>query len=958
MKSYNKPTSEQLDAALPLLGSPQHEAYFFEHLENPNWIRPLKERGVFTYPPKAENVEGGGTRFPIWPQSKYLVRMAPHAPPEVASIFAEIETDNTSIIGDMLDAALAIPPSIAVSLVPNICRAAKENMLWIHFKNAVDLCVRLADSGEVDSAIDLAESLFTPDIEGGKERRRQRQDYWYKDGLKKVVPVLARRKPRVFVPRLCDWLKVAIEAKENVDPNSGSDYSCVWRPAIEEHEQNREHNFAGVLVGFVRLGFEEAIRSGQFSLEDAFEIIDGYSYLVFRRIKIHLVNEFADQNPELARQTLMDPCLFDDYKYKHEYARLVEERLPFLTPEERSEWFGWIDSGPDMTDFDESIKRRMGRSATDEDRQNRIHYWQYEKLHWVHEHLEGERLNFYKDMREKHDEPKLADLNVRLDFGHWGHDSPVTVDDLSGGTFQEAVENASSWRPEEPRFVGPTIEGLASTFRQYVATDPETFSAQADILIGKPAIYVREFIGQMAESAKGDCDIDVPAVLRLCHWVIEQPINERTTPEQEDEGALVDKDWQWTRNSISQFVENVCKAKNGQNPGHPLEPFRELIWRAISPLCQDEPDSNILRDTAEDDPRVQDYLDLAINSPRGQAVAAAFDYARWVANHICTSSGDEKIIPDGFDAIPEIREMLEWQIAPENRSKEALAIIGSRMSLLYWIDKKWLSDNACRLFDLKGIERTLPASEGWAAWNAFAYWVPAHIEFYRLFKEEYAYAVQQSADVELPEQEDRQPMERLGQGLLLLYGRGQLGLDDDEGLIRFFLEETNPDIRRHAMGFVGEILGKDESVPDEVAHRYMTLWDVYWAGMGKTDAEEKPDAFVFGTWFSSGKFPTPWVVERLEEFSEIVPPIEPEHTVAEELARVAPTDPRRSVRILDRMVRGDREGWRIHAWLDSARQILETAMKADEESQTLAAKLIDYLGRRGYTEFGELLGPS
>ena len=38
----------------------------------------------------------------------------------------------------------------------------------------------------------------------------------------------------------------------------------------------------------------------------------------------------------------------------------------------------------------------------------------------------------------------------------------------------------------------------------------------------------------------------------------------------------------------------------------------------------------IIRDVAEDGPWVHDYLDMGIDSPRGEAVEAALEYARWV----------------------------------------------------------------------------------------------------------------------------------------------------------------------------------------------------------------------------------------------------------------------------------------------------------------------------------------
>ena len=114
-------------------------------------------------------------------------------------------------------------------------------------------------------------------------------------------------------------------------------------------------------------------------------------------------------------------------------------------------------------------------------------------------------------------------------------------------------------------------------------------------------------------------------------------------------------------------------------------------------------------------------------------------------------------------------------------------------------------------------------------------------------------------------------------------------------------------------------------------------------------------AWFFGTWFSSGQFPEQWAMEQLEQFVEVVPTPEHDYTVVKQLAKIAQLDPARSVRILDRMVRGDREGWRIDGWIDEARQILNTAMKANDEAREVSVELINYLGRRGHVEFGELL---
>ena len=277
--------------------------------------------------PVVMHEEGRGSQYVTWPASRYLARMVKHAPGEVAEIFAGVDTDNPSVVGDMLDAMVEMPAPVAKMLVPALCRAAQAGALWMRTQKAPELCVHLANGGEESAALALADALFTPKLEEDQEGSSRRDEHWYKDGLKKVVPALATRLASQFTPRLCDWLKAIVEVKEHDGLRFGSDYSNMWRPANEEHAQNLEYEFAGVIVGLVRQGFEQAVQHGQLTLIEALEILARYEYLVFRRMRVHLINEFADQKPELARQTMMDRDLFDDYKYKHEYAMLVGRRF-------------------------------------------------------------------------------------------------------------------------------------------------------------------------------------------------------------------------------------------------------------------------------------------------------------------------------------------------------------------------------------------------------------------------------------------------------------------------------------------------------------------------------------------------------------------------------------------------------------------------------------------------------
>lgn len=942
-----------LDDIQELLRDADVRREFFRNLDNPDWITPLKNAGYFHYPRSLRDSRGATIPPVYWPESKYLARMAKQTPDDVASIFAELEIDKPLIVGNMLDAAKKMPSNIAAMLVPAICRAVSTGIMWNYFNDTTDLCVRLAEDGEVSAALQLADELFAPkdkDHQGGTIRTDK---YWYKEELSKVLPLLTHRESRTFLVMLCDWLQANIETKQEAKPEPGTDYSYLWRPAIEEHGQNRDYDSAGIMVGFVREGFELAIGDGDLPLQEGIKIIDRYPYLVFRRIRLHLINEFADTSSELARLTMMDQSLFDNHKFKHEYAMLMERRMDLLNPEQRATWFGWLDAGPKVSETDETAKNDQDSDETKVTSQEKIRYWQFSKLHWVRNHLEGKHKSLYEQMLTEHGVPELADLNCYVSAGSWGHQSPMTVEELEKLTFREAVEKVSSWKLEdETRHLGPDIEGLASTFEKYVETDPKKFSSMAGELKDRPAIFVSGFINQMCDAIKSVYEIDLIAVLELCSWVIKQPLQEITNQEKKQD-PIVNQDWQWTRNEISRLLQNVCNAGAQITPRYSLEGLRDPIWELIERLCRDPSDSNMIRNVSLADPRVSDYFNLGINSPRGIAVEAALVYARWVADHLKTSDG---IVPEGFDKIPGFQDMLDWQISPENRNKVTMSVIGAHINKIYGIDKEWLASNADRLFHLQGIEEIPPETEGWAAWNAFLVWVNhPHIEYFRTFENQYTYAVQQASQVDPSDDSREQPMHRLGEHLMILYGRGHLDLQESEGLLQVFLTTAKPEYRRHSITFVGEILRENKTLPPDIVEKFKSLWETYWSGAGKKDAEDNSGGQLFGTWFPSAHLPELWALKHLEQFVEVAPNVESGHSVLEHLSKIASTDIACAVRCLDKIVVGDRKGWRIFEKRDEIRQILELAMNAGGDAQDQAKQTINYLGRRGRIDLGKLL---
>ena len=932
--SSSEPAQQKFARIEPLLQDRDLEREFWNLLDDETWLPTLISAGIFNEPPPPETADGR-TQYPYWGASKYLARVASRAPAEVASVFAAIDTENVSVIGDLLDAAIKLPVEQAAKLVPAVRRVAAAGALWVHFKHATQLCVRLAEEGKVELSLSLAEALFAPRNEAAQATSRRSDDYWSKQGLRTVAPLLSRLRPREFLPMLCDWLEESVRSTKNVADDSNDDYSYLWRPAIEEHEQNHDNDLTASMVGAVREGFDSALTSNALSLVDALALLERRPLMIFRRLYLHLVTEFGDQEPELLRRTILSRDLFDDYRLKHEYARLVGRRLPGLDEGDQDEWYRWVDQGPDMADFDDEVRQNLHREPTDTDRLSRIEYWQFQRLHWLRDALDGERRLFYERMLAQHGAPQLADLNIRTSVGRWGETSPATVEQFSEGSFEAAVEQVSSWKPTDA--LGPTLGGMVSTFGDYVSQKPEEFSRKARALKGREPALVATYLRQMSAAIKAGREVDLPAVLDLCNWVV---------------GNSLDGGWQGTRDEISELIEVACQAMRDNRPRFSLDEFRKPLWNLVWTLSGDRSKSYIVRDTADDDLRTHDYLDLGMNSPRGKAVEAGIEFARWVALHLTAGDPAANSVVGGMTAVPELRELLERSIDPDSRSLESMAIIGSRVGVINWIDAQWLQQNAGRLFELEKVEDNPAQAFGWAAWNAFLTWVRPHIVFYRAFESQFAYAVRQAALVAVDRQDHDQPMFKLGEHLMILYGRGQLSLDSS--VLKAFLGTAQPAIRRHALGFVGSSLG-GESIPSEIIERFMALWEEYWSGNGRTDAAQQPDAVLFGSWFASGEFPDSWALSTLHDYAEVVAVPEPEHLVMERLAQIANTDIVKSVRIVERMVKGDREGWRMHGWLEPAKTILEEAVKTGTGPRAAAEQVIDYLGRRGYVAFGSLL---
>jgi hypothetical protein len=130
------------------------------------------------------------------------------------------------------------------------------------------------------------------------------------------------------------------------------------------------------------------------------------------------------------------------------------------------------------------------------------------------------------------------------------------------------------------------------------------------------------------------------------------------------------------------------------------------------------------------------------------------------------------------------------------------------------------------------------------------------------------------------------------------------------------------------------------------------IFDSLYPGTG---AAGHPRSGFFEQWFTCNKFPEKWCLDRLEDYLKDVPTPDYSDPIVERLVELTEINIEQVTRILNIMILGDKEGWRIYSWNKSTKKILKKAIQSNDDVKKMAEKMIDYLERRGYTDLGELL---
>jgi|LFRM01.1.fsa_nt_gb hypothetical protein len=933
--------------------------YFFDRLENPEWLEPLRQKGFFRHPPQPiRNEEEGTIRLSPWPEARYLARMAQHQPNLVAEIIGEMDdTDNAAVLSDLVDALLAMPPNVSARLVEKAASWAESPYLLLPEKPG-QLLTHWAKAGRTEEAMHFARVLLAvlPNerrVEPGPDEAyrlplepRARFARWeYREILKKYYPELVRVAGLPALKLLCDLLDKAIQLSRTRDEDQGpEDYSYIWRPTIEDYPQNLGYTIKDALVSAVRDAAELVVQSKLATVEELVNALERRRWKVFRRIALHVLRVFADQALPLIATRLTDRNLFDDVGAQYEYILLMRACFSRLAEKDQAKILGWIEAGPDVERFKEQRQAVNGSPPSDEEVARYREAWQRDRLAWIGpENLPQDWQERYRTLVEHYGEPEHPEFAVYMEGGWVGPTSPKTAEDLKAVSVQEIVEFLKTWRPPDNVFREPSPEGLGRELSTVVKQDPEPFAVEAKHFQGLVPTYIRSLLSGFLDALREKRAFNWEPVLELCEWVLAQPrkIEGRRVGRME-----ADPDWSWTRKEIARLLS----AGFGDGPGSIPIHLRKKVWDVLKPLTEDpEP-------TPEHEERYggsnMDPATLSINTTRGEAMHAVVRYALWVRRHMEGQADAEDQPRRGFDEMPEVREVLDAHLDVAQEPSLAIrAVYGQWFEWLVLLDSEWARDSAARIFPSgQGEEALLEA-----AWNTYVTFCSPYDNVLDILREQYRHAVEQ---IDCRRDDTRwlaNPDERLAEHLMVFYWRGKLSLEDP--LLRTFWEKAPDGVRGHAIEFVGRALKQTEGdIPAEIFERLKQLWELRLAIAKKAQqpSDFEKEMAAFGWWFVSDKFDVGWAIAQLAESLQLVHQTDLDHMVLEHLARTVETHPVESAQCLRIIAEADREGWTLSAGRDHIRRILEVALRNPTVGKE-AERIIHYLGSRGFLEFRNLL---
>lgn len=965
-----KPIPSKADLKILRLNVPNNRVsyrYFFDRLNSPDWILPLRDGGFFKHTLEPDlNPETGALVHSYWAQSRYLARMAaaPSASAGTQRAFLDIaletETGNVLTYMDFVDAASAMPPVLAGELVPKAIGWLKSSSQTMLPVKLAALAARLAGGGEVAAALRLSRAVFAvlpnpsdaepaDDTEGNlfwsPAPRAHFRRGQYRQELRKNFSAVVEAAGLSALSLLCDLLEDAVRlSQRRRERAGGEDRSHIWQPEVEHERDSKPRNW---LVAAVLKAAEEILEKGQKPLPEVVALLEARPRPIFKRVALHLLRNFTGDDTEvldLISARLTDRELFAALEFKHEYFSLAGAHFARLSPADQERILNWIEEGPDVEIYRGNRGWFDGTPPTDEDVADYVRRWKLERLTPLRESFTGSWKEAYDELSAALGEMNAAAPTPAVQAVDRELESPKSRDEFRSMGVSEIVSLLRSWQASGNHGEASRA-GLRYELVGVIAEEPDRFAAAAAEFSDLGPAHLGTLISGLRQALTNRIPFSWSPVLEACRSL---GVWDENDERRDDESRASDV------YSLKQSITELLKAGLSRDLGAAGIPFdlRGLVWDTLRPLT-DEFDAPPRQHTVYYSSDETDGNPGVVNAIRVEAISCVIQYAGWVKNNLEADDDPEERRARDFDDMPEVRAILSKHLDLEYEPAFAVhEIYGRSFAHLCWLDLRWAAENKGRVFPTQ--EALLKYYR--AAWEEYIIFNESYNPVFDILRDEYGRAVDLIGTGTLKERDSYDPEEYLAQHLMLLYLRGKLGLDEPGGLLERFFSRASNGLRAYATALFRQSFSPEaKELSDAFLERLRALW-VHRLEAVRRDTSLRDELESFGWWVPSEQFEPRWMLLRLKETLELGGWVEPDHMVVERLSVLAPSEPLLTVECLALMVEGAKEEWQIDGWSTEAGAVFAAVLAGpDGQAREKAKDLINSLAARGHLEFAGLL---
>lgn len=935
------PTDANVTTLSQLIAQPQHNRYFFEKCDNPEWLVPLNKRGAFSKPQEPLK-QDGYVRFIGWPESQYLVRIADRKPDEVFEIISKLNTENQSVLDDFIDAALKSPINIAVKYV-----ALVINNKWLRNPynlllpdKVAELMEKLAAAGKVNEAIKLARTLFDVHIINPTNKESEESqsswvrqeakpyfDEWrYKEVITKKTKEIAKANPVLLFQTLATILHQALdlEKRENVSDDF-YEYSHIWRPNLEHTRNPNREDAKNVLIdGLIDL--IENNKSDQEAMTGFMAILSKHNQGFFRRLEMFLHRNATEPQTEAVEKLLTEKKIITSYNLRREYLPLLEKFFPIITSQGQSSILEAIDSGPNLTKADDT---------TDE---------QFDAMNnrWRSMYYGSIKQPFPSPYKEKFEELQaltgpviIDDGEIKVTGGWIGDESPLSLEDMLSMEPTKVIDYIKNFKDSADSFDRMSSSGLGMILGNAVTQNPEKYILIANELLKqqlKP-LYVYHFLNGIKQSIKEHRILDWEPIVDLCHAII------FTEPGQKL--AKPNSDYEQNWDSVHMAIADLLGAALGDKNASVSADLANKIWEIILKLTENEEPAPEYE--AKDNGGNLDPMTLSINTVRGEAMHAVINYGLWADRLGLDSKNKNSKIPSIVEKVLDIH--LDTIHDP---SLAIRSVYGWRLPNLSYLSMDWVKTRKDKIFPKeKGSEKMfLAAFESYLTNNVYH-------DLFDLLIEEYRIGISLLGTVEKEGFRGSDINEKLPQHLMITYVHDS----KHDDLIKYFFDFAPSKARVQAVNFVGRVIFGELSKldnPEFAIKRALKLWD---DRLSTKNADITEEFQEFGWWFKRSPFSKADNITRLIKTLELTKGlIDAPYEIAEELQNYAAEFPMETIISLSLIAHGTKENHEISYKMSEYREIIKIVKSSgNTDAIQKSNELINYLGSRGFIDFRDLL---